>query len=88
MIDEIDSALHKSLLVDFINFVARLAEEYNVQLFVTTHSKECVDAFVKMQRLDTLMAYRLERDAGDIIVKQSPGEEMKVLVEGFNFDIR
>lgn len=88
MIDEIDSAIHKSLLVEFTNFVSRLAVEYNVQLFVTTHSKECVDAFVKMQNINNLMAYRLEREAEKFIVKQSAGEELSVLVDGFDFDIR
>lgn len=88
LIDEIDSAIHKSLLVKFVDFVGRLAEEYNVQLFVTTHSKECVDAFLKMQRNDSLMAYRLERDAEKYMLKQSPGEELKTLVDSFDFDIR
>lgn len=88
MIDEIDSAIHKSLLVEFTNFVSRLAEEYNVQLFVTTHSKECVDAFVKMQNINNLMTYRLEREADKFVVKQSAGEELSVLVDGFDFDIR
>ena len=88
MIDEIDSAIHKSLLVEFTNFVSRLAKEYNVQLFVTTHSKECVDAFVKMQNINNLMTYRLEREADKFEVKQSAGEELSVLVDGFDFDIR
>ena len=88
MIDEIDSAIHKSLLVEFISFVSRLAEKYNVQLFVTTHSKECVDAFVRMPNYNNLMAYRLERDADKFLVKRSAGEELSVLVDGFDFDIR
>lgn len=88
MIDEIDSAIHKGLLVKFLDFVSRLAKEYNVQLFVSTHSKECVDSFVSMHNIDNLMTYRIERISDKYLVKRSPGEELKTLVENFDFDIR
>ena len=59
-IDEIDSAIHKGLLVNFAEFVQSLAAEYNVQLFLSTHSKECIDAFSRMQKED-MMAFVLQK---------------------------
>ena len=72
----------------FVDFISRLAGKYSVQLFVTTHSKECVDAFLKLKDMHSLMAYRLEKKDGQYIARQSPGEELELLVDRFDFDIR
>ena len=47
LIDELETAIHYSLLVDFTKFIQELAVKFNVQVFVTTHSKECIGAFVE-----------------------------------------
>jgi AAA15 family ATPase/GTPase len=47
LIDELETAIHYSLLIDFTKFIQELAVKFNVQVFVTTHSKECIRAFVK-----------------------------------------
>ena len=47
LIDELETAIHYSLLVDFTKFIQELAVKFNVQIFVTTHSKECIGAFVE-----------------------------------------
>lgn len=46
-IDEFETAIHYSLLVEFTAFVQQLAQEFNVQVFITTHSKECLTAFIE-----------------------------------------
>ncbi len=47
LIDEIETAIHYSLLVNFTKFIQELANEFNVQVFITTHSKECISAFLE-----------------------------------------
>jgi len=47
LIDELETAIHYSLLVDFTKFIQELAREFNVQVFITSHSKECIGAFVE-----------------------------------------
>ena len=47
LIDELETAIHYSLLIDFTKFIQELAVEFNVQVFITTHSKECISAFVE-----------------------------------------
>jgi AAA15 family ATPase/GTPase len=62
-IDEIDSALHKSLLIKFTEFIQQVAKDFNVQVFLSTHSKECIDAFVENEFPDDeLTAFVLEEN--------------------------
>ncbi|MGC4035242.1 MAG: AAA family ATPase [Chitinophagaceae bacterium] len=58
MIDEIDSGLHYSKMKNFLKLIIELSIEKNVQIFATTHSKDCVEYFTK-----SLEELRLEQDA-------------------------
>ncbi|SFV50574.1 hypothetical protein MNB_SV-9-284 [hydrothermal vent metagenome] len=46
LIDELENGLHYTLLESFTKFMQELAVKLNVQLFLTTHSKETIEAFV------------------------------------------
>ncbi|MDQ6961753.1 MAG: AAA family ATPase [Mariprofundaceae bacterium] len=46
LIDELETAIHHSLLISFTKFIQELAVTFNVQVFITSHSKECISAFV------------------------------------------
>ncbi|KAA8485883.1 AAA15 family ATPase/GTPase [Arcticibacter tournemirensis] len=88
-VDELDSALHKSLLVSFTEFLQRTAAEFNVQVFISTHSKECIDAFVENSYPDDdLTAYSLTEEDGRIVCRFLAGTKLKQLVESINLDIR
>lgn len=45
MIDEIDTGIHYSKLKEFWICIMKICKDLNVQLFATTHSKECIIAF-------------------------------------------
>jgi len=88
-IDEVDSAIHKNLLTKFTEFIQQTAKDFNVQVFVTTHSKECIDAFVENDYPDhELTAYALNEEEGRIVCRYLEGEKLKGLVEAINLDIR
>ncbi|HYD22560.1 MAG TPA: AAA family ATPase [Flavipsychrobacter sp.] len=88
-IDEIDSAVHKGLLVDFTRFIQESAERFNVQVFLSTHSKECIDAFVENGYPDKeLTAFALNEENGKIVCKYLEGNKLQQLVESINLDIR
>lgn len=88
-IDEIDSAIHKSLLLSFTKFVQEVADEFNVQVFLSTHSKECIDAFIENDyKTDDITAYILKEESNKITGSYFEGERLKILLEGFNYDIR
>jgi AAA15 family ATPase/GTPase len=88
-IDELDSAIHKSLLRKFTAFIQAAAVEFNVQVFLTTHSKECIDAFVENDYPDDeLTAFALNEKDGKVVCKHLPGNKLKQLVDAINIDIR
>jgi len=45
LIDEFETGLHHSIQADVWRDVFKLANEWNVQVFATTHSWDCVEAF-------------------------------------------
>jgi AAA15 family ATPase/GTPase len=68
-IDEIESGIHHSCLVDVWTGIAEAARTFNVQVFATTHSHECIEAaheaFSQRPPYD-LGIIQLFREAGDI----------------------
>ncbi|MCU0289646.1 MAG: AAA family ATPase [Acidobacteria bacterium] len=89
LIDEFESAIHKSLLVDFSRFVHQLAEKFNVQVFLTSHSKECIDSFITNDyKIEDITAYVLKEEEGKIRCKYVEGKRLQTLLEAFNVDIR
>jgi len=77
-IDEFETAIHYSLLVKFTKFIQQLADRFNVQVFLTSHSKECIDAFVNNEyRNDEISAYYLENVDSTIKTKFISGVQLK-----------
>jgi AAA15 family ATPase/GTPase len=68
LIDELETAIHYSLLVNFTKFIQELAVEFNVQVFITSHSKECIGAFVENGvHNEDINFYTMIRDSEDKI---------------------
>lgn len=88
-IDEVDAAVHKSLLIGFTRFIQEAAVEFNVQVFLSTHSKECIDAFVENgYRTEDITAHALTLADGQISCRHLSGEKLGELIESIDFDIR
>lgn len=88
-IDEFETAIHYSLLVKFSKFVQQLAQKFNVQVFLTTHSKECVDAFLANNyRTEDITGFRLINTNGVLSKKVAMGQRFKTLNDSINLDIR
>jgi AAA15 family ATPase/GTPase len=45
LVDEIENGLHHTVLADVWRTVFRVARKLNVQVFATTHSWNCIEAF-------------------------------------------
>ena len=89
LIDELETAIHYSLLIDFTKFIQELARKFNVQVFITSHSKECIDAFVQNDVYnEDISAYLFENINGNITSKYIGGERLKYLIETISLDIR
>ncbi|WP_295615173.1 ATP/GTP-binding protein [Chamaesiphon sp. GL140_3_metabinner_50] len=63
LIDEIENGIHHSNQTAFWDFLYRLAEQLNVQIFATTHSLEMTEAFIKagIDRQDSAAHFELTR---------------------------
>ena len=89
LIDEFESAIHPRLLRNFTRVVQELAMELNVQVFLTTHSKEALDAFVTNNyKTEDIAAYALRRSPRGIDVRRLDGEQLLLLHEAADFDLR
>lgn len=90
LIDEFENALHTGLLLEFTKFVHELAVEFDTQVFLTTHSKETVDAFLlNAYRTEEVVAFLLKRDeAGTRSAVRFDGPALKRAVEVGDIDLR
>ncbi len=89
LIDELETAIHFSMLVRYAEFIQNMAESFNVQIFITTHSKECIDAFASSGcDLNDISAYRLAEKNNSVEAKYISGSDLKYLVDSIDFDMR
>ena len=89
LIDEFESAIHPQLLRAFTHVVQEMAVEHNVQVFLTTHSKEALDAFITNNyRTDDIAAYALHRRSQGVDVRRFDGDQLLLLHEAGDFDLR
>lgn len=64
LVDEIENGIYYEVLPDLWRFVFRLAKLNNLQVFVTTHSADCVKAFLQVSKEDEAVDGRLIRLEG------------------------
>lgn len=49
-IDEIDNGIHYTMLDNIWNIILDLSKKFNVQVFATTHSKECIESYARVAK--------------------------------------
>lgn len=85
LVDEIENGLHHTVLGNVWKSIAELAKEYNVQVFATTHSLECIHAAHQIFGKDRLpydfRYHRLERVEGVIQAVTYDGETIEAAIE-------
>ena len=93
LIDEIENGLYYEGMEDFWKGLMAVLEDQDVQLFATTHSRECMEAAQKAASAmggDPLRFLRLDRridDPGKIVATTFGKEEMQTAIE-FNREMR
>ena len=90
LIDEIESAIHYSALNKLFAWLTSACRQFKVQLFVTTHSLEALDAILyeNPEHLDQIAGYRIEETDGRQQVRRFDGAMMKRLILDRGLDIR
>ena len=90
LIDEAENGIHYALQSKFWDMVLRAADEYNVQVVATTHSKDCINGFaVAAVNYPNASAnlIRLERRNGEMRAVEYSKEELEVTAEQ-NIEVR
>ncbi len=70
LVDEIENGLHYLAQPDVWRLIFRLASRLNIQVFATTHSWDCIEAFQKAAQEDRQnegVLIRLESKRGKIV---------------------
>lgn len=85
-IDEIENGFHYSSTKVLWNALLKAAKEFNVQVFVTTHSYECLAALAQVQEQDlfgedSVRVFRLERDGEGHKAVKIDGENLRFMTQ-------
>jgi hypothetical protein len=89
LIDEFENAIHTELIGKVCHFIHTLSNLFNVQVFLTSHSKECIDAFIQnVPNVDDFAFHTLVCQGGDIVAREFTGHEFKKLLEAGDVDLR
>lgn len=68
LLDEVESGLHYSTQTKLWEMIYTLAQKYNVQVFATTHSNDCIKSFAELDKENTrALLVRLANKSGKII---------------------
>ncbi len=89
LIDEFENAIHYTLLKRFANFIFELAELFNVQVFITSHSKECINAFFdESLDLEKISGYHLSVADNQLVINYEQGKYFSTLIKNFDAELR
>jgi AAA15 family ATPase/GTPase len=82
MIDEVDTGIHYSRFKEFWKVILIAAKENDVQLFMTTHSKECMQYFT--EALSEAGMVDMQKDARSIALVELPDKSVKAFTYPFS----
>ncbi|WP_309893954.1 AAA family ATPase [Archangium sp.] len=79
LIDEIETGIHVSALGGVYAWLVRACRELDVQLFVTTHSLEAIDALLAADTTpeEDIVAFKLGRQGGQSVVKRYGEDQLR-----------
>lgn len=92
LIDEIENGIHYSLMLKYTLFLQKLSERFNTQVFITSHSDDCINAFVQNNYRNTdVVGYHIFEDKekkNKLSVERVPGIDLKKYLTNFGYDLR
>ncbi len=85
LVDEIDTGLHYAALKNMWKLIIEMAYKQGVQVFATTHSGDCVNAFKQVleeaKKPDVGKLFRLEREGKQIRAVSYLSDELSIAIE-------
>jgi predicted ATPase len=85
LVDEIDTGLHYTVMVDMWRLVMEAAKKLDVQVFATTHSLDCVRALARLRNkypevAEEVRVHRVDKEASKTVVYDM--DEIVIAAEG------
>jgi ABC-type Na+ transport system ATPase subunit NatA len=84
LIDEVEVGMHTSVLMKVFSWLSAACRAAKIQLFVTTHSLEAIDALIGSAPDNDIVLYRLNKKT----VKRLQGKQLRSAREEFGQEIR
>lgn len=89
MLDEIDTGIHYSRMKGFLKNIIQLADKNEVQLFMTTHSLECQEAFAEVFEEPDMVQHQakarqftlIEKPDGQVVASGRDFEQLQSALE-------
>jgi|GEM_PF-2769247 len=89
LIDEFENGIDFKNLVEYAGFIIDLSLLFNVQVFLTSHSKECIDAFfANKNNLQKISGYTITRENDNLVVQFAEGQLYARLIKSMDVDLR
>ena len=90
VIDEFENAIHATLLPELATLVHQMADRFKVQVFICSHSKECIDAFSDRVPEEDISFHGFieHRDKDAPVCEHFAGDKLKRLRNAIDFDLR
>ena len=67
LVDEIDTGLHYSVMEDMWRMIAEQAAALSVQVFATTHSRDCYESLAAIAEVGDVTIQRIDRSRGEAV---------------------
>jgi hypothetical protein len=96
MIDEVETAIHPRYYNDIFRFIVKACKQFEVQVFITTHSLEVIDGLLDTQDYnmqsdwDDVSIITFKKESGDrrTYSRVLPGRKVHANRERFGFEVR
>ena len=97
MIDEIETSIHSKYYEDIFAFLFKACQRFDVQLFITTHNKEAIDALLTVQEYGdkivendpvNVITFRTDKSSRKTFARVMSGSEVLQNREKYDFEVR
>lgn len=88
LLDEFETGLHHSIQIRLWKIIFMLSEKLNIQVFVTSHSQDCINSFVEANNKQKGKLIRLENRNGNVVAVNYDDEKELRFATDNNIEIR
>lgn len=97
MIDEIETSIHSRYYEDIFAFLIKACQRFSVQLFITTHNEEAIDALLAIHEYGdeivendpvNVITFRTDKSSRKTFARIMSGSEVMRNREKYDFEVR